>query len=325
MKALTKLEGYNEILKDIHSLLEKTKYQAYKAVDNIRVQTYWQIGERIARSELEHKDRADYGKRIIERLTIDLGFQKRDLYRMVQFYKTYPIVTSLMSQLSWTHYTVLVMVEHKEERQFYEVQTIQNSWSSRRLRQEIKNNLYQRVLKKGKAIVTTAILLKPALPDQVFKNTYNFDFLQLQKGYTEKQLEDAILSNAEKVLLEFGSDFSLAGRQKKIVIDNLIHTVDLEFYHRGIPCVVIVDLKIGKFKAEYIGQMNKYLNYYRENRKYKWEKNPIGLIICEYKGKEEVHYALGGLENKIFIAEYKTKLPSEKEIAKRLRKIRKGG
>jgi len=325
MKALTKLEGYNEILKDIHSLLERTKYQAYKAVDNIRVQTYWQIGERIARSELEHKDRADYGKRVIERLTIDIGFQKRDLYRMVQFYKTYPIVTSLMSQLSWTHYTVLVIVEGQEERQFYEVQTIQNSWSSRRLRQEIKNNLYQKILKKGKAIVTTSIPLKPALPDQVFKNTYNFDFLQLQKGYTEKQLEDAILSNTEKVLLEFGSDFSLAGRQKKIIIDNLIHTVDLEFYHRGIPCVVIVDLKIGKFKAEYIGQMNKYLNYYRENRKYKWEKNPIGLIICEYKGKEEVHYALGGLENKIFIAEYKTKLPSEKEIAKRLRKIRKGG
>mgnify|MGYP001070058233 CR=1 FL=1 len=191
------------------------------------------------------------------------------------------------------------------------------------MRQEIKNNLYQRVLKKGKAIVTTSIPLKPALPDQVFKNTYSFDFLNLQKGYTEKQLENAILSNAEKVLFEFGSDFSLAGRQKKIIIDNAIHTIDLEFYHRGIPCVVIVDLKIGKFKAEYIGQMNKYLNYYRENRKYKWEKNPIGLIICEYKSKEEVHYALGGLENKIFIAEYRAKLPSEAEIVKRLRKMKK--
>ncbi|MDI6734868.1 MAG: DUF1016 N-terminal domain-containing protein, partial [bacterium] len=116
--------GYNEILRDIRSLLEKATYQTYKAVDNLRVQTYWQVGERIARGELEHKERADYGENVIEKLSIDLGFQKRDIYRMVQFYKTYPIVTSLMSQLSWTHYTVLITIDDDQERRFYELQTI---------------------------------------------------------------------------------------------------------------------------------------------------------------------------------------------------------
>jgi len=310
------VEGYSEILRDIRSLLEKATYQAYKAVDNLRVQTYWQVGERIVRGELEHKERADYGENVIERLSIDLGFQKRDIYRMVQFYKTYPIVTSLMSQLSWTHYTVLITVSDEQERRFYEIQTIQNSWSVRELKKQIKGNLYQQILKEKEVTTAISFPLTPILPEQVFKETYNFDFLQLQKGHSERQLEEGLLANVERLLLEFGSDFSLAGRQSKIIIDREIHTIDLEFYHRGIPCVILVDLKIGKFKGEYVGQMNKYLNYYRENKMYPWEKSPVGLIVCEYKGKEEVHYALGGLEDKIFVAEYKAKLPGEEEIGR---------
>ncbi len=115
-KNIAKPEGYNEIYNDIKFLLDKAKVQAYKAVDNIRVPVYWQVGERIVRGELQHKERADYGKRLIVNLTKDLGFIKRDLYRMVQFYRTYPIMTSLMSQLSWTHYTVLITMSNKNER-----------------------------------------------------------------------------------------------------------------------------------------------------------------------------------------------------------------
>lgn len=150
---LKKLEGYTEILSDIKSLLEKAKYHAYKAIDNLRVQTYWQIGERIVRGELQHKERADYGERVIENLSIDLDIQKRDLYRMVQFYKTYPIVTSLMSQLSWTHYTVLITITDKEKRRFYEQQAIQNAWSVRELRKQIKSQLYERAKREGKITI----------------------------------------------------------------------------------------------------------------------------------------------------------------------------
>ncbi|MFH1897791.1 MAG: PDDEXK nuclease domain-containing protein [Candidatus Desantisbacteria bacterium] len=323
-KQIDTVEDYNEILRDIRSLLEKATYQAYKTVDNLRVQTYWQIGERIARGELEHKERANYGEKVIEGLTIDLKMQKSTLYDMLQFYKAYPILHAVRGELSWTHYRILMRVSNANEREFYGIQTIQDTWSTRELESQIKSNLYQRTLKEGELSIIQPLPLKPLLPEQIFKNTYNFDFLQLQKGYSEKQLEEGLLFNVERLLLEFGPNFSLAGRQRKIIIDQEIHAVDLEFYHRGIPCIVIVDLKMGKFKSEFVGQINKYLTYYRENKMYLWEKPPVGLIVCEYKGKEEVHYALGGLEDKIFVAEYKTKLPSEEEIGRRLEKIRDG-
>ncbi|MFH1097236.1 MAG: PDDEXK nuclease domain-containing protein [Candidatus Desantisbacteria bacterium] len=323
-KQIDTVEDYNEILRDIRSLLEKATYQAYKTVDNLRVQTYWQMGERIARGELEHKERADYGKNAISNLAKDLGLAKVILHYTLKFYKTYPIVQTVSEQLSWSHIVELIYIDNNQTRQFYELQTVQNNWSVRELRHQIKSNLYQRTLKEGELSIIQPLPLKPLLPEQVFKNTYNFDFLQLQKGYSEKQLEEGLLFNVERLLLEFGPNFSLAGRQRKIIIDQEIHAVDLEFYHRGIPCIVIVDLKMGKFKSEFVGQINKYLTYYRENKMYLWEKPPVGLIVCEYKGKEEVHYALGGLEDKIFVAEYKTKLPSEEEIGRRLEKIRDG-
>src|SRR3989344_1846867 len=131
------LEGYSAVLIDIKSLLEKAKLQAYKAVDNIRVQTYWQIGERIVREELEHKGRADYGKKLVENLANDLGFAKRLMFEIIQFYKVYPIVHALSAQLSWTHYNLLIRISNKEERQFYEYQTIQNSWSTREIEKQI--------------------------------------------------------------------------------------------------------------------------------------------------------------------------------------------
>jgi len=137
------LEDYEEIFEDIRSLLEKANLQAYKVIDTLRVQTYWQIGERIARSELKHKERANYGNHVVEKLSKDLGFQKRLIYRMVQFYKTYTFASSLNKELSWSHYQELIALEDPEERKFYEMQTIQNQWSLHRLRKEIKAKLYQ--------------------------------------------------------------------------------------------------------------------------------------------------------------------------------------
>jgi len=129
-KADIAVSDYKALFNDIKSILENAQYRAYKAVDNIRVQTYWQIGERIARDEFKHKNRADYGKKVVAKLAVDLEFIKRDLYRMLRFYKVYPIVTSLMSQLSWTHYVVLVSIKNKEARKFYEEQIIQNDRGS---------------------------------------------------------------------------------------------------------------------------------------------------------------------------------------------------
>jgi hypothetical protein len=184
----THLESYPELLQELKSLLIKTKYQAYKAVDNLRVQTYWQIGERIVREELQHQERADYGEYLLNNLAKDLGFLKRDLYRMVQFYRTYPIMTSLMSQLSWTHYVVLITLSNNYEREFYELRVAQEGWSVRTLQQEIKNKLYARSTKKGTLISTKKLPLKLLELNNVFKDTYNFEFLDLKGEYSEKEL-----------------------------------------------------------------------------------------------------------------------------------------
>ncbi len=132
--------GYKELLQDLRTLLTKAKYQAYKAVDNLRVQTYWQMGERVVREELEHKERAAYGDYLINRLASDLGFSKRVLYEIVQFYRTYPIVQTVSAQLAWSHITELIKLSNKKERDFYEQQIVQNGWSVRVLRTEIQNN-----------------------------------------------------------------------------------------------------------------------------------------------------------------------------------------
>jgi len=135
---ITSPEGYSQVLNDIRFLLEKAKAQAYKAVDNIRVQTYWQIGERIVREELQHKERADYGEELIKSLANDLGFGKVNLHYMARFYKTYPIIQTVSEQLSWSHYVELTYLSNKQERNFYENQSIINMWSVRKLRDEIK-------------------------------------------------------------------------------------------------------------------------------------------------------------------------------------------
>jgi predicted nuclease of restriction endonuclease-like (RecB) superfamily len=311
-------EGYKTLKEDIAYLLEKAKLQAYKAVDNIRVQTYWQIGDRITKEELK-EGRADYGKKVIPLLAQDLGFSRPELFKIVQFYKTYPIVLTVSRQLSWSHYVELIQINKEEERNFYEIQIIQNGWSVRTLREQINIQAYQQVKKEGQII--TKLPLQLPEPDEVFKDTYHFDFLELQKGHSEKELEEALINKIVQTLLEMGRGFAFMGRQRKIIIDGQIHTVDLEFYNRELQSFVLIELKTEKFKADFVGQMNKYISYYRENIQLPFEKDTIGLIICAEKGKEEVHYALAGMDNRIFVAEYKTKLPSEEEIKNKIEEV----
>ena len=313
-------KDYQNLLTELKSIIAKSQYDAYKAVDNIRVQTYWQLGERIVREELKRKDRADYGKYLIENLTADLGLSLGLLYDIVKFNKTYKIFHAVRGELSWTHYRQLIYIDRPEERSFYEHQTILHSWSSRKLKKQIKTHLYENTPKKEiQAVFQTK--LPGVHPQEVFKDTYDFDFIELHIDPDEKELEDKILFNFEKFLSELGQDFSILGRQVPIKIDRKTHFIDMVLYHRGIPCVVLVDLKIGRLDSGDIGQMNKYIGYWRRNKQYEHEQPTIGLIICREAGREEVIYALDGREEKIFIAKYKVKLPSEAKIKKAIRKF----
>ena len=314
---ITSPERYSQVLNDIRFLLEKAKAQAYKAVDNIRVQTYWQIGERIVREELQHKERADYGKKLIVNLAKDLGFTRQILSRIVQFYREYPIVTALRVQLSWTHYELLLSISNKEERQFYEFQAIQNGWSTRQLEEQIKNELYEDAKKRGEVVLRKPLQLA-LKPEEVFKNIYNFEFLDLKTKYREEDLKDGLINKLGKFLQELGSEFFIGRREAPVLIGGNYDKVDLELFHSGLLCYILVEIKTEKFKHSHVNQMYSYLNWYKENKLQEGQRNPVGLIICKTKEEETVHYALGDLKKEIFVAEYKTKLPSEQEIKSKL-------
>jgi len=257
------LEGYNQVLNDIKFLLDKAKAQAYKAVDNIRVQTYWQVGDRIIREELQHKERAEYGKKLIENLAKDLGFEKRLIFEIIQFYKVYPIVHALSAQLSWTHYNLLVRINNREERQFYESQTVQNGWSTRELERQIKNRLYYDAKKIGKLILNKPLDLA-IKPEDIFKNTYNFEFLDLKSEYKEEDFKNGLLNKLKKFLQELGPDFFVGRREVPILIAGNYDKVDLELFHAGLMCYILVEVKVEPFKHSHVSQMYSYLNCIRK-------------------------------------------------------------
>jgi predicted nuclease of restriction endonuclease-like (RecB) superfamily len=320
IKDTTVDKDYQGLLKELKSLLDKGLYTAYKTVDNIKVQTYWQIGERIVREELKYKDRAEYGKFLIDKLAIDLGFKKRRLYEITQFYHAFPIVRALHAQLSWYHYLELIKIKSDNQRVFYQNKTVQNSWSYRELHKQIKSQLYEKVTPEEiKAI--SQVTLSPVEAPEVFKDTYDFNFLQLEEGNKEKELENLIVKNVENFLKELGEGFSFTGQQVPIKIDSQTHYIDLVVYNKAIPCNILIDLKVGKISSNDIGQMNKYVGYYKRHRQYEHERDTIGLIIGQEAGNEEMQFALDKLEKQIFIAVYQTKLPSEEKIRKAVKKL----
>lgn len=308
MVKIKEVDDYNRLKDDIKYLIDKARSQAYKAVDNIRVQVYWQIGERVSREKLTF-GKSGYGYSVIKRLALDIGFKKRLLFEILQFYNIYPKVHALRAQLSWTHYNVLMRVKDDKERKFYEEQTIANIWSTRELEKQIEKGVYKKSSRQ-----LSKVSLELADPSQIFKDSYNFDFLGAQRS--EKDFEDKLMLNFQKFLFELGKDFFVGENQKKIIVDGKFHFIDLLLFHRRLRCAILVDFKMGSFKSEYVGQMNKYVRYFRENLQYLGERDAIGLILVNNKGVEEVHYALAGLDNDIFVREYKVHLPKEGRLEK---------
>ncbi|HRZ79701.1 MAG TPA: PDDEXK nuclease domain-containing protein [bacterium] len=319
--AVSKEENYRNLLNELKSILGNGQAKAYKAVDNIKVQTYWQIGERIVREKFNSQDRADYGKYLVDHISSDLDIDKRELYRIIRFFRLYPIVGAVMPQLSWTHYSVLVDIENPEKRNFYQEKIIAYSWSTRELKHQINGQLYEKTTPEEKKISQRRKLVSRTSQLEIFKGSYDLGFIKYPQN--EKELENSLIYHVEAFLNELGTDFCFVARQVPIKIDATVHYIDLLLYHKGIPCNILVELKTRKLDARDVGQMNKYVNYFRLNRQYEHEKETIGLIICSETGMEEVQYALGGLEEKIFIATYKPKLPSIDQLKKAVRNVKK--
>ena len=230
--------------------------------------------------------------------------------------------------LSWSHYCELLKVEEPLGRSFYEQEAIQNNWSVRELKRQINSMLFERLAlsKDTKAVIKMAkkgqIIEKP---EDAIKDPYILEFLNLKEetSYTESQLEEALTEKLQYFLLELGKGFSFVARQKRITIANRHYYIDLVFYNRLLKCFVLIDLKTGELDHADIGQMNFYLNYFKENEKTDDENDPIGIILCAKKDDIFAKYVLGGLSNKVFASKYKLALPSEKELRLKLKSITK--
>lgn len=230
--------------------------------------------------------------------------------------------------LPWSHYVRLLSVKHEDARRFYEKEALRGGWSERQLDRQIGSQFYERtLLSRNKA----AMLQKGKLPqrsdnltpEEEIKDPLVLEFLDLKDEYSEHDLEEALIHKLEDFLLELGSDFAFIGRQKRLRIGDEWYRIDLLFFHRRLRCLVVIDLKIGKFSHADSGQMHLYLNYARENWTHPGENPPVGLILCAERDEAVARYALEGLPNKVMATEYRLALPNEHVLAEELEKTQR--
>lgn len=230
--------------------------------------------------------------------------------------------------LPWSHYVRLLSIEEPEARAFYEAEALRGGWSVRQLDRQINSQFYKRaLLSRNKAALlkkeSKAVQADVVTPDEEIKDPFVLEFLGLKDEYSESELEEALIRKLEHTLLEFGNGFAFIGRQRRLRIGDEWYRIDLLFYNRKLRCLVVVDLKLGKFTHADAGQMHLYLNYAREHWTLPNENPPVGLILCSRKDETVAHYTLEGLPNKIVTREYKMALPDEKLLVAELEKTRK--
>ena len=300
---------------DVKNLISNAQKTAIKAVNTERVLLYWNIGKRIYEELQGGKDRADYGKQVIKTLSFDLepvygsGYSYRQLYLFLQFFKIFPIVNALHSQLNWTQYKLLIRIEDNDKREFYIAESCKNIWSSRELERQINSSLFERLLLSNdkKSVLDVANNEKlPVDAKEIIKDPIFLEFLGLEQksNYYEKDLEQAIISNLQDFLLELGNGFSFVSRQKRIHIDGDDFFVDLVFYNRLLQCFVIFEIKTHKLTHQDVGQLQMYVNYYDRNEKQDFENATIGVLLCADKNDTVVKYTLPKDNETILASKY---------------------
>lgn len=319
-----------QIFDDIKSLIEQTKQNISISVNSSLTLLYWKIGKQI-NNEILKNSRAEYGKEILHTLSAKLtkeygkGYTKTNLLNMIKFntiFDDLEIVHSLSGQLTWTHFKTIIYIEDKLKRDFYIGMIKLDRWSTRTLKERIDSQLYERTaLSKKPDELISYELDKLSQGDistnTILKDPYILDFLDLNDRYLERDLEDAILREIEYFILELGSGFSFIARQKIIQIDDDDFKIDLLFYNRKLKRLVALELKIGKFKASYKGQMELYLRWLDKYEKEADENSPIGIILCSDKTQEQIELLELDKSN-IHVAQYLTVLPEKKVLEQKL-------
>lgn len=332
----------NSLYFQIAQLLQTARQNVVRAVNQTMVYTYFEIGRMIVEDEQQGKERAEYGKQVLKELSAKLsaefgkGFSVQNLENMRKFYLLYSIDANSQSvirisqksqspvrisessnaTLSWTHYLVLIRIENKDERSFYEIESLNNNWSVRELKRQFDAALYERLAlsrdKKGvKQLAEQGrIIEKPA---DFLKDPYILEFLDFpeQHQYSESDLETAIIDKLEHFLLELGKGFTFVARQFRMTIDEKHFKADLVFFNRLLKCFVVIDLKIGELTHQDIGQMQMYVNYHDRMVKLHDENKTIGIVLCKDKNQTLVEFTLPENNDQIYASRYQTILPDK--------------
>lgn len=349
-----KEEAKEELYMQVENLISSSKQSLIKSVNQTMIYTYFELGRMIVDFEQEGEKKAEYGKEILKNLSEKLaqnfgkGFSVNNLENMRRFYLAYSkkelkdkkAISENVSRkleevknevrvsdfksnfkLSWSHYLKLIRIEDQNERNFYEIEAIQNAWTLKELQRQFDSALYQRLAlsrdkdqikelsKKGQIITK---------PSDALKDPYILEFIGLpeQKNYSESDLEQELIDKLEHFLLELGKGFTFVARQKRISFDEKHFRIDLVFYNRLLKCFVLIDLKIGELKHQDIGQIQMYVNYYDRFVKLDEENKTIGIILCQDKNDTLVEITLPEDNEQIFASKYKTILPSKDELKK---------
>lgn len=318
-------KGYSNLISQIAEIYKQGQHNATIAVNTALVETYWQIGKYIVEFEQDGKEKAEYGKALIDNLSKDLtlafgkGFSRSNLIYMRLFYKEFQISQKPSNLLSWSHYVELLKISDKLERSFYLQQTINEKWSIPELKRQKKASLFLRLAasKDKEGILALAkqgqIIEKPT---DILREPYILDFLKIPEPYhlTETDLEKRIIKHLEHFLLELGKGFAFVGRQYRIVLGNRPHYVDLVFYHRILKCFVLIDLKREEAGYEAVGQMNMYLGYFEKEENTEGDNPPIGIVLTKEKDELLIQYAMHNISSQLFVSKYQLYLPNREEL-----------
>ncbi len=308
------------------SIIENAKGRALKAVNAELINMYWEVGEYL--SELCSK--SSFGDKVIDDVADYIssanptikGFNRRGLYRMRQFYETYKddeFVTPLVTQISWTnHLLIMSKSKTKEERHFYLELCIKENYSKRELERQLDSSYYERyMLSSGKQ---PPELVPPTVRNSIL-DTYVLEFLDLPESYSERNFRKAIIENLKQFILEFGKDFTFIGEEYRVQVGGQDFYIDLLFYNRALFCLVPIELKIGKFKPEHIGQINFYLEALDRDVKKPNENPSVGLILCASKDDAVVEYALSRSMSPTLVSDYTLCLPDKQILKDKLQEL----
>lgn len=325
--------GNEELYILIRKVLNEAKQNISRTVNSTMVHAYWQVGKYIVEYEQQGKERAEYGKGVINELSNKLvdefgnGFTITNLKYMRQLYLIFPIGHAVRDQLSWTHYRSLLKVANKEARNFYIEECTKENWSSRQLDRQINTLFYERLLSShDKRTVKEEIKKtssKTLEPKEIIRDPYILEFLGIPQGehFLESDLEQMLISKLQLFLLEMGKGFSFVARQKRISFDNKHFYIDLVFYNYLARCFVLIDLKTDELTHQDLGQMQMYVNYYTREMMNPDDNPPIGIVLCADKNDTVVKYTLPENNSQIFASKYMTYLPTEEELRKEFIKL----